>query len=228
MKLKISKVVIDFLIIHLVFIVICISVLLIPLPGYMGIKLFVLVVIYNIIIPLYAYLRHYSDWIQVWLFAFILSLFQIWPDWFLSAELVILVFPEDGFFKIGTVSLYMAGLWTIPLFLIVFIGLRIQEKYSKTYVYIGIAILSLLIFGLAEQTMWILQSWYAQNVSMIGHLALYIIIPEVILGLSTYIGFKEVQDKHNLLKIPVALTIMLLYLGSATFFYFLIERVILL
>jgi len=228
MEFKISKVIIDFLLIHLIFIVICISVLLIPIPGYMGIKLFVLVVIYNIIIPLYAYLRHYSDWIQVWLFAFILSLFQIWPDWFLSAELVILVFPEDGFFKIGTVSLYMAGLWTIPLFLIVFIGLRIQEKYSKTYVYIGIAILSLLIFGLAEQTMWILQSWYAQNVSMIGHLALYIIIPEVILGLSTYIGFKEVQDKHNLLKIPVALTIMLLYLGSATFFYFLIERVILL
>jgi hypothetical protein len=43
---------------------------------------------------------------------------QIWPDWFLSAQLEILVFPEDGLFKIGTVSGYMLFLWAIPFFII--------------------------------------------------------------------------------------------------------------
>ncbi|NVM35716.1 MAG: hypothetical protein HWN81_08980 [Candidatus Lokiarchaeota archaeon] len=226
MKLKISKNFQDFLIIHFVFAAICVLILLIPISGSNGIKLFILVVIYNIIIPLFAYFRNHSEWINIWLFVFILSLFQVWPDWFLSAELDILVFPEDGFIKIGTISLYMAGLWAIPLFLIIFIVSYLQENYSILRVYLVVAFLSLIIFGLAEQAIWMLESWYAQNVIMIGHLALYIIIPEIILGIITFYGYNLILDKNHLLKIPVAFTIMLLYLGSAVFFYFLIERVI--
>ena len=228
MKLKISKNFQDFLIIHFVFVAICAVILLIPISGFIGIKLFILVAIYNIIIPLFAYLRNHTEWINIWLFVFILSLFQVWPDWFLSAELGILVFPEDGFVKIGTVSLYMAGLWAIPLFLIIFIGSYLQENYSMQKVYLIVVFLSLIIFGLAEQTIWMIESWYAQNVIMVGHLALYIVVPEVILGITTFYGYNLIQDKNNLLKIPVAFTIMLLYLGSAVFFYFLIERVIIL
>ena len=226
MKIKISKNIQDFLIIHLVFVAICVSVLLIPPSGYIGIKLFILVLIYNLIIPLFGYLRHHREWISIWLFVFILSIFQIWPDWFLSAELDILVFPEDGFIKMGTVSLYMAGLWAIPLFLILFTGLYFHESYSKLKVYFIIMLMSFIIFGSAEQTIWMLQSWYAQNVTMIGHLAIYIIIPEIILGITTFYGYKQIQNKNQLFKIPVAFLIMLLYLGSATFFYFLIERVL--
>lgn len=163
---------------------------------------------------------------NIWIFVFLLSLFQIWPDWFLSYELGILVFPEDGFLKIGTVSLYMAGLWVIPLFLIIFIGLEIQKRYSRKIVYLNVGIMSFLIFGLAEQTMWMLQSWHAQNVTMIGHIALYIIIPEIILGISTYFGYELLQEKKQLFKIPVSFVIMLLYLGNAVFFYFLFERLL--
>jgi hypothetical protein len=193
----------------------------------MGIKLFILVVIYNVLIPAFGRVRHHFEWVNIWLFVFLLSLFQLFPDWFLSAEIGILVFPEDGFIKIGTVSLYMIGLWTIPLFLITFIGILSQEKYKKLNSYLIVGLFSLLIFGLAEQTLWMLQSWYAQNVIMIGNVALYIIIPEIILGLTTFYGYKLIQDKSHLLKIPMTFMIMLLYLGSATFFYFLIERILL-
>ncbi len=176
MKLKMSKELQDFIIIHLIFIIACVLVILIPPSGYMGVKLFTLVIIYNIVIPLFGYLRHHSEWIKVWLFTFIISIFQIWPDWFLSAELGILEFPEDGFIKIGTVSLYMAGLWVIPLFIIIFTGLYLQEKVSNVAIYLIVALLSLIIFGSAEQTIWMLESWYPQNVTMIGNLAIYIII----------------------------------------------------
>ncbi len=205
---------------------ICVLILLIPPSGFMGIKLFILVVVYNIMLPVYGYVRKYTEWLNIWLFVFLLSLFQIWPDWFLSAELGILVFPEDGFIKIGTVSLYMAGLWAIPLFLIIFVGLKINERYSKSKTYLSVTMLSLLIFGLAEQTMWMLQSWYAQNVTMIGHLALYIIIPEIILGITSYYCFILTQEKKNLLKIPVTFIVMILYLGSAVLFYFIFERLL--
>jgi hypothetical protein len=225
MKLKISKEILDFLVIHLVFVLSCIVILLIPLTGLMGIKLLILVVIYNIMVPVYGYIRKHPGWINIWLFVFILSLLQILPDLFLSAELGILVFPEDGFIKIGTVSLYMAGLWAIPLFLIIFAGLKIQERYSKSITYIAIAGLSVLIFGLAEQTMWMLQSWYAQNVVMIGHLAVYIIIPEIILGCTTYYCFNLIREKKHLIKIPITFIVMIIYLGSAVLFYFIVERI---
>jgi hypothetical protein len=226
MKLNISKEILDFFIVHLAFVIICIIILIIPITGFMGVKLFILVVIYNVIVPVYSYLRKYSEWLNIWLFAFLLSLFQIWPDWFLSAELGVLVFPEDGFIKIGTVSLYMAGLWAIPLFLIIYTGLKINKRYSQPITYLGVGILSLLIFGLAEQTMWMLQSWYAQNVIMLGHLALYIIIPEIILGITTYYCFILIQEKKHLLKIPVTFIVMVIYLGSAVLFYFIFETIL--
>ncbi|MFX0020826.1 MAG: DUF6989 domain-containing protein [Candidatus Hermodarchaeota archaeon] len=226
MKLNVSREILDFFIVHLVFVLICFITLIIPITGFMGIKLFILVVIYNIIIPIYGYLRKYSEWLNIWLFALLLSLFQIWPDWFLSAELGILVFPEDGFIKIGTVSLYMAGLWAIPVFLIIYTGSKIKKRYSQLITYLGVGILSLLIFGLAEQTMWMLQSWYAQNVIMIGHLALYIIIPEIILGITTYYYFILIQEKKHQLKIPATFIVMVIYLGSAVLFYFIIETIL--
>ncbi|MHA2367158.1 MAG: DUF6989 domain-containing protein [Candidatus Hodarchaeales archaeon] len=227
MKELMTKMEKDALLTHLLFVFVCVIVILIPFNIGIGLKLFILVVIYNVIIGTVGIWRKYEVWINIWLYVLIISIFQVFPDWFLSAELNILVFPEDGFIKIGTVSLYMMGLWAIPLFLIMFIGTSFRERYSELRTYLVVALLSVFIFGLAEQSMWMLQSWYAQNVTMIGHLALYIIIPEAILGLSTYFGYKLIQDKNHLFKIPVAFIVMVLYLGSAAFFYFLIESVLL-
>jgi hypothetical protein len=227
MKALLTKVERDFLIVHLLFLIICLIVLLIPISLSIGIKLFMLVLIYNIFTPLVGTLRKYNEWINIWIFSFILSIFQIWPDWFLSEQLNILVFPDDGLFKIGTVSGYMLFLWVIPFFIIIFIGLRIQERFSKKISYWIVILISLLIFGLSEMTIWAMGSWYAQNVKMFEHVALYIIIPEIILGCSTYWAFKLSQDNNILCMIPLAFMIMLLYLGSAVFFYFLIEQILL-
>jgi NADH:ubiquinone oxidoreductase subunit 2 (subunit N) len=154
-------------------------------------------------------------------------LFQIFPDWFLSAQLNVLVFPEDGLFKIGSVSGYMIGLWTIPLFIICFIGVKIKEQYSHISALVIVGLISLGIFAIAEQTLWMLQSWYPQNVTLLfDHLAVYIIIPEVILGLSTFYYYEKMKSEHIILVIIVAFGIMLLYLGSASFFYFLFEKII--
>ncbi|MFW9998044.1 MAG: DUF6989 domain-containing protein [Candidatus Odinarchaeota archaeon] len=218
-----------FLFIHVAFAVICLFILLFPLDVAIGWRLFIAVVLYNITIPSLALHREYGEWLMLWSFVSILSLFQVIPDWFLSVELNVLVFPEDGFPKIGTVSGYMAGLWTIPLFMIVYLGLAIEERYSEKLANITVAAVSLLIFGLSEETLWILPSWYAQNVLMIDHIAVYILIPEIILGLVTYRGYKYIREKDSrklwYLAIVAFLT-MLIYLGAANFFYFIVEKII--
>jgi len=225
MKLKKDNLL--FIIIHLIFVILCFLILV--LFGFLpiGIRLFILVISYNLLTPIIFILQKHQEIFKVWLFCFILSLFQLWPDWFLSAVLNILVFPEDGLFKIGTVSGYMLGLWTIPLFIIIYIGNKFNEKYSNRTVYLVTAIFSLLIFGSAEATMWMLQSWYAQNViTIFGHIAIYIIVPEILLGLSSYYMFDKIKDSNYLVYIIAAFIIMILYLGNACFFYFLFEKVI--
>jgi len=216
----------DFFFSHIIFIAICLIVLLVPFPVSIGIKLAVLVVIYNLLIFLIGLIKEYTMWLKLYYFILLISIFQIFPDWYLSAELNILVFPEDGFLKIGTVSAYMLGLWVIPLFIIGFISLRIKERYSNNKAYLTNLILSLVIFTLAESSMWVF-SWYPQNVILLfDHLAIYIIIPEIILGFTTFFLFLKFLTSRFYVKIAIAFIIMLLYLGAANFFYFLIEKIL--
>ena len=56
---------------------------------------------------------------------------------------------------------------------------------------------------------------------------LYIVIPEIILGLTAFFAFQQVKTKPIRYKIIAAFLVMQLYLGSAAFFYFLIEGILL-
>ncbi len=213
------------LLLHVIFALLCAAVL--PVPGVaMGVKLFILVAAYNVAVPLAGALRGHASWRDTWLFALIVSLFQVIPDWFLSDVLGVLVFPEDGFPKIGTVSGYMAGLWAIPVFIIVYAGTRVRERRSPRDGYIAAALLSLAIFGVSEATVWMLPSWYARDVLMAGHVAVYIIIPEIILGIACLYAYVTTRGAGLPAKAFAAFIVMQLYLGSAACFYFLIERVI--
>ncbi|MFW9967911.1 MAG: DUF6989 domain-containing protein [Candidatus Thorarchaeota archaeon] len=215
----------DLAIVHIVFAALCIGVLLMP-GVVIGAKMLSLVAAYNILVPLTAYLRGRRDWLPLWFYALVISIFQIFPDWFLAAQLETITFPDDGFFMIGPVSAYMAGLWAIPLFAILFVGLKVKQQRSYKIAYLVVIILTLSIFGLAEETMWMLPSWSAQNVAMVGHVAVYIVIPEILLGLSTLISFELVREKPIWLWIIGAFTVMILYLGNVSFFYLLIERIL--
>ncbi|MHA2298015.1 MAG: DUF6989 domain-containing protein [Candidatus Hodarchaeales archaeon] len=216
----------DALIVHVVFTVLCVIVLFIPLEITVGLRLFILVVAYNLMIPLVSFARGHEDWLSIWSYVIVLSILQVFPDWYLSAQLDVLVFPNDGFPKIGTVSGYMAGLWAIPLFMILFIGLRLRVRYKDRITYLGIAIASLLVFGLSEETLWVLPAWHAQNVLKVDHIAVYIIVPEILLGMTTFWSYEYVKEKEYWFRVIMAFLIMILYLGNAAFFYFLIEEIL--
>ncbi|MFW9964294.1 MAG: DUF6989 domain-containing protein, partial [Candidatus Sifarchaeia archaeon] len=162
------------------------------------------------------------------IFVFILSLLMVFPDWYLAETLGALQFPVDGFTMIGgAVPIYMAGLWAIPFFIILFIGIQVQKRKSAKLAFIVISILSVLIFALAELTLVYLPSWSATVSGMTGNLAWYIIIPELFLGLSTFICYNIVKDKKVWMKLAGAFTVMIFYIGNASFFFFLIETLLL-
>lgn len=207
---------------HATFAVICVGVFLLPIPR--GIQFGLLVLAYNIGLPLLALKFKQQNWIDVWLFVLPLSLFQVFPDWFLSAQLKTLVFPEDGLFKIGTVSAYMALLWVIPLFIIVYTAEKIRIHIDQWAAFPAAGFIGVLIFGTSEATLWQLGSWHAQNVRMIGHIALYVIPAEFILSMLTFVAYRITLKETIALKILAAFMVMLCYSGSLNFCYFFIER----
>ena len=217
----------DFIYVNLLFAVVAAAVLLFPATIGISARLLVVVIAYNVMIPFVALQRGHTEWIRIWLFAFALSILQIWPDWYLSAELGVLAFPDEGFVMIGTVPAYMAGLWAIPLFTIIYVGQLVQKRWADKWVLVIVGALTLAIFGFAEATMWMLPSWHAVGVTMIGHVAVYIIVPEIVLGLSTYITYDIVRERPLWMIAIAAVLVMILYLGCAVLSFFMIERVLL-
>ncbi len=218
----------DAIIFYAMFAVACLALLLAPVPITIGVKLFILVILFHLALVITARARKHGLWMNIWAFTFFLSLFQVFPDWILSDLVKVLHFPDDGLFKIGSVSGYMAGLWTIPLFIIVLLGKIVEEEFSPTWAYFAAGVASLVIFGGSEQTMWVLGSWYPVNIkAMLSHTALYILIPEILLGISAYHVFNRVKDRHPAFIIAGAFAVMIFYTGNAAFFYFLVERIIL-
>jgi hypothetical protein len=211
---------------HGIFTVLCVAVLALPIAFPPGQRLAFLVAFYLVAMLFIGLRLRDVEWLKLLGFCLILSVFQVFPDWFLSAQLNILVFPEDGFPKIGSVSGYMAGLWTIPLFIIIFTGWRVKARFTEGAALMTVAAASLLIFGVSEETVWMIPSWYAKNVTIVGHTALYILVPEILLGLSAYLVYEKVKGGTLLKRVLAAFFIMTFYIGNSAFFYFLVERII--
>ncbi|WP_010569960.1 DUF6989 domain-containing protein [Leptospira broomii] len=213
---------------HSSYLVLCIITLLLPIPASIGWRLFFLVVAYTIGLPVAAQIWEHDRWLDIFRFVFPLSILQVFPDWFLSRVLGVLVFPEDGFYKIGTVPAYMAGLWTIPLFLSTFAAVRFSKRkpsanpITKYCVAGGVAFA---IFAFSEEFARTIPIWYAQNVSMIGHTAVYVLLPELILGVFTAFAYFHTEGKPLRSKLLWTIPTMLVYLGALSWFYLLLEGV---
>jgi hypothetical protein len=228
MQLLKDKAIREFLFIHIIFSFIAALGILMPVSAPISAKLLIVVIVYNGLIMIEGFRIGYEYWMRMWIFSFILSILMVFPDWYLAETIGALQFPADGFPMIGgTVPIYMAGLWTIPFFIILFIGNQVQERMSVIRAYVAVAILSLSIFSISELTLVYLPSWTATVEGMTGNLAWYIVIPEMLLGLSTFICYNIIKDKKIWMNLTAAFIVMIFYIGSASFFYFIIETLIL-
>lgn len=61
---------------HLAFAAICLVVMTLPLPLAPGLRFLLLVILYNISLPLLARRYNQPEWYAIWVFAFVLSLFS--------------------------------------------------------------------------------------------------------------------------------------------------------
>lgn len=216
----------DFIIFHVIFAIITALLLLIPLYA-LGWRILTAVAVYNVGLPLTAVRREHRDWLAIWTFVLPVSILQIFPDWFLSAELGILNFPDTGSPFIGSVPVFMGGMWAIPLFAIIYGALRAGEKWGRHAGIAAAALLSLVLFAGSEATLWAVPIWEAREVQQVAHIALYLLIPETLLGISALMAFRLTRQQTWWVKLTGAFAVMIIYLGNTALFFFIVERLIL-
>jgi hypothetical protein len=197
--------------------------------GPLGWRLFALVVGYGVALVGLSATRR-PEWRALVRFLVPLSVFQVVPDWFLSQELEVLVFPDTGGPRIGTVTGAMAGMWTIPLFVSVFgaevvctrRGVREDDWRTRALVTSAIA---LALFLGSEATLWALPLWFAKGVTQVGRVAVYVLAPEALLGAATFVAYRATRERGLLSAVGAAALVSILYVGALATSYFFVERV---
>ena len=175
-----------------------------------------LVAVYNLLLPLIASRGGHRDWMEIWVFLLPLSVLQVLPDWVLSQQFGILVFPDLGGPRIGTVPAYLAGMWVIPLFWVLWLAGR--SGFTA-------AILALLLFAGAEWAAQPLHLWHAQHVGQILGVAEYVLIPEMLLGWAAAYAFERTREGNPLVRLGATVCVTTFYTGALVLAYFLSEHV---
>lgn len=216
----------DAIALHLWFAILATVVLLVPADVRVGWRIALLVAAYVVAVPALAVARKHRDWLGMWAFALVLSLLQVVPDRFLAEVLGTLEFPADGVPDLGEVTGYMAGLWVIPLFLVLLVGRGVDTRQGRGPAYVAVLLTSAALFVGAEQFMPDLPAWRPVGVETIGNVAIYIVPAELLLGVATFYAFEQSRNRWMLVRLPIALVVMLLYLGAAVASWFTIERLL--
>lgn len=211
---------------HLLFALVAGVTLLMPVAE-IGWRLLWLVVAWNMALPIFAWGRGYFEWIRLWWFLVPLSALQLLPDWFLAAELGVLVFPDTGSPRIGPVPWFMAGMWSIPLLIVLYSALQTERLHGPGPAYAIAGLTGLILFAGAEASLWAVPVWHAQNVATVAHVAVYLLIPETLLGVAAYAAWRMTHKLAWRFRLYAAFTVMVFYMGNVALFHLLIERVLL-
>ena len=192
------------------------AVLLTALPLPMGWRILLATLAYHVGLPLYARRQGRPEWLARWRFLLPLGLLQILPDWYLVNRLGVLAFPDTGSPAFGTVPLFMAGLWVVPLFLVLCCGDAARARAGPGAGALAAAAASSLLFTAAEATLWALPIWQAVNVPRTFHVAHYLLWPELALGLSAWVAWRLCRDAGWRRRLAAAVAVMLIYQGNLT------------
>jgi hypothetical protein len=211
----------DLILVHLALAALVAAALVMQPALPLGLGILVAVVGYNMLLPLTAIWGQHHTWLRLWIFLVPLSAMMLLPDWFLADALGVIHFPDTGGPRVGAIPVFMMGMWTIPLFLVI----HFAGRASYPFDHVIVILLSAALFVGSEAILWRLPVWQAQNVGQVGHVAGYVIVPETLLGLTTYWGYLLAERRSLLVRLGTAYLIMVIYLGNLALFYFLVERV---
>ncbi len=202
----------NWILFHAAFAVIAVAGLLLP-AGSLGLRVLLLTVGYSVAILVLAVRAGDRVLLAFWSTLAPMSVLMVLPDWFLSAELGILVFPDTGAPFIGTMPLFMAFMWTIALLPVMLIGWVVERSRGLTTALVTVVVAGLVMFTLAEFAAPLIPLWNPQNVATVAGVAPYVLLPEVGLTIATYLLVRGASDRARLATAAGVVAVPFMYLG---------------
>lgn len=201
---------------HVAFAVVAAIVLLVP-AGELGVRVLALVVGYNVALPITAKGTGDQRLWHMWTVLAPMSVLMVLPDWFLGAVLGSIVFPNTGSPYIGTMPLFMAGMWTIALLPVCMLGRQVEDGRGPRAGFVTAAGAGLALFTVAELLAPGLPLWHPVGVTTVAGVAVYVLLPELGLCLATY---ALVRVRHGLAAtVGGIVAVPFMYLGMLTTSY---------
>lgn len=189
----------------------------------------VVVVAYSGAVLLLAVVRRDPVLLRLWWFAATLSVWQVLPDLVL-VELGTLVFPDDGVPDVGTVTLPMAAMWTVPTVVVVTVADRAHRRAGGGAGAVAAAVTALIVYTAAESVLPRLGIWEPVGVRTVGTVAPYILVAEVLLGMATWAAWRLTArwlpadaPRADATVALVTLCLSLAYTGAAVVSWLLLE-----
>ena len=184
-------------------------------PPQLGQALLAVVALYVLVLFAGAWLRSQHELLGALTFLLPLSACQVLPDTVLVQVLGTLAFPDLGAARIGpAVPAYMAGLWVLPLLLVVWAAEVTSRASAALSLLVALAV-SLAVFGAAEwAAAHVLTLWHPRNVDTWQGVALYVLPAEALLGLVTWVAYTQVRHRTIFTKAVAAALVSVFYAGA--------------
>jgi hypothetical protein len=206
---------------HAVFAAVAVIVLAAPLTDT-GVEVLCLVIGYNVAVVAVARATDDRELWTAWAVLAPMSVLMVLPDWFLSAELGTLVFPDTGAPFIGTVPLFMAGMWTVALLPLALLGRTVEASRGPTAAFTVVAVAGLALFTAAEYLAPAIPLWEPVGAAQVGGVAVYVLLPELGLCLAMYALVRHAARRSRWATAGGVVAVPFMYLGMlATSYQFL-------
>jgi hypothetical protein len=179
----------------------------------LGWRIAAVVVLFHLALLGMAARLHLPGWRRAWLVLAPLSVLMVLPDWFLSAELGTLQFAASGAPVLGTVPLFMAGMWVMALFPLVVLGSVVEQRAGTRAAAAAVALGGLAFFWTAEALAPRVPLWQPVDVTMVGPVAAYVLLPEVVLSVGAWLLVRGAAARPLLATVAGVVALPWLYLG---------------
>ena len=166
--------------------VVAVAVLALPAPA-LGLRVTAIVVGFHLAVLALARWWALPGWRTAWAVLAALSVLMVLPDWFLSAVLGTLTFPDTGAPYLGTVPVFMAGMWTMALFPLVVLGAVVEQRRGPSAGLVAVALAGLAFFVAAEWLAPHVPLWEPVGVVTVAGVAPYVLPAEVVLSVAAWL-----------------------------------------
>lgn len=159
-----------------------------------------------------------TQWVAALTVLVPISIFQVFPDWMLAKVIGSIKFPDNGGLRVDAViPLAMAGLWVLPLLVVVL--------FARDSLWRG-AVISTVVFAATEIAAPHIGVWEpAGAVNEVLGIAVYVLPAEAALGSATVYAVRVAGESGWGTKITAAAAVSIFYTGALAICALLIDNV---